>query len=114
MQATVESTDTDWQHSYSKQGRGPESSQDGTAKQGRGPRANKEEVQRAVKMALQNSHNGGVAGGGNSFFPSFELSAVLHRDLPCGNEMPNKMHLKNNNNFFYNVVLFSCFVCVLM
>ena len=56
------------------------------------PRANKEEDQREVKMVLQSAHNGAVAGGGKSFFPSFELSAVLHKVLPCGNEVPNKMH----------------------
>ena len=42
------------------------------------PRANKEVGQREVKMAPQSAHNGGVAGGGKSFFLSFELSAVLH------------------------------------
>ena len=31
------------------------------------PRANKEVGQREVKMAPQSAHNGGVAGGGNSF-----------------------------------------------
>ena len=38
-----------------------------TGSRGSTPRAYKEEGQRAVKTALQNSHNGGVAGGGNSF-----------------------------------------------
>ena len=46
-----------------------------TGSRGSTPRANKEEGQRAVKMAPQSANGGGVAGGGNSFFPSFELSA---------------------------------------
>ena len=37
------------------------------------------EGQRAVKTAPQSAHNGGVAGGGNSFSLNAELSAVLHR-----------------------------------
>ena len=58
-------------------------------------RANKEQGQTEVKMVPQSAYNG-VAGGSVSFFLSFELSAVLHKVLPCGNEVPSKMHQKNN------------------
>ena len=68
-----------------------------------------QQIRRAVKMAQQSAHNGGVAGGGNSFFPSFELSAILHRDLPCGNKVLNKMHLKEKKRekkMFHYIVFF--------
>ena len=57
-------------------------------------------------MAQQSAHNGGVAGGGNSFFPSFELSAILHRDLPCGNKVLNKMHLKKKEKKMFHYTVF--------
>ena len=63
----------------------------------------------------QKNNNTGVAGGGSSFFPSFELCAVLHRDLPRGNEMLNKMYLKTTKNrkdvplYFYNLLWWCCF-----
>ena len=77
-------------------------------------RANKEQGQREAKMVPQSAHNG-VAGGSVSFFLSFELSAVLHRDLPCGNYVPNKMHLKkiilkNPEKMYYYIYIISAFV----
>ena len=46
---------------------------------------------RAVKTVLQITHNGGVAGGGN-FFSLQALGFLLFcTDLPCGNEVPEKM-----------------------
>ena len=65
-----------------------------------------EQIRRAVKMAQQSAHNGGVAGGGNSFFPSFELSAILHRDLPCENKVLNKMHLKKKEKKMFHYIVF--------
>jgi len=69
------------------------------------------EDQKAVKTAQQSAHKhkGGVAGGGNSFSLSVELSAVLHRDLPCGNEVPkNKLYLKKQWNRF--TIIFTGFI----
>ena len=44
------------------------------------------------------------------FPPSIELSAVWHRDLPCGNEAPNKMHNKFLNRC--TVIFVMWCVCV--
>ena len=50
-----------------------------TGSEGSTPGADKEDPQRAVKSALQITHNGGVAGGGKKNSPSVGLSVVLYR-----------------------------------